>query len=278
MTRIVSWNMHQAVIHDMTRRDRAWAHLATLAPDIALVQEAAPTAGSPANVVWAAGDDIPAGWREARAGVAGYGVAVRAFDGPIHPSYYGRRTSFTWIRRARPGTLALAEASLDGGEPLLLASLYGAIGYAEQSVAWALADIMPMFDDTQCRDHIVVGGDLNIHTHTTDRRSRHRAKALLDLAESAGMVNLLRYAKERGLIVQGERATPEPCSCDGSDCYHVKTHRGPGQRLGEMAANDYLFASRTLAARLVSLTVMNGDDSPEWTHSDHCPLVADFSV
>jgi len=45
-----------------------------------------------------------------------------------------------------------------------------------------------------------------------------------------------------------------------------------------MATNDYLFATPTLACELVSLKVMNGDDDPAWSISDHCPLVAEFAV
>jgi exonuclease III len=76
--------------------------------------------------------------------------------------------------------------------------------------------------------------------------------------------------------VQGDRAVTLPCPCDGVDCYHVKTHHQRNQVPGAMANNDYLFASASVAAELVSLEVRNGDADAAWAHSDHVPLIATF--
>jgi hypothetical protein len=251
--------MKHAVVHDAGLRHRGWAHLATLSPNVALVQEAGLPVDGPTSMVWADGRQ-PTGGQDWNAGVAGYDVVIQPFTGPVYPAYYGRQTPIKLGTAARPGTLALAEVRLSDDTRVIAISLYGALRYAEQSVARALADIMPIFDDTHVPGRIILGGDLNIHTHTEEHRSRVRAKAILDLAESLGMWNLLRYAREQGTLEQGERASPQPCPCDGTDCYHVRTHKHPQHQPGAMANNDYLFATPTLARELVSLRVMNGDE------------------
>ena len=277
VTRVVTWNMKHAVVHAAGRRQRGWAHLATLEPNIALVQEAGPPIEGPTSVVWANGR-APTDGRDWSAGVAAYGLEAQPFTGPVYPSYYRRQTPIEIGRLARPGTLAIADVRLGRGTRLIAISLYGALRYAEQSVAVALADIMPMFDDTHVPKRLILGGDLNIHTHSNDSQERARAKPILELAESLGMCNLLRYARDRGLLEQGERAYTQPCPCDGTDCYHVKTLNSPQSQPGAMANSDYLFATPTLARELRSLKVMNGDDDPSWSISDHCPLVAEFEA
>jgi hypothetical protein len=153
--RIVTWNMKHAVVHDAGVRRRGWAHLATLSPNVALVQEAGLPVEGPVSVVWADGRE-PTGGQDWNAGVAGYDGDIHPFTGPVYPAYYGRQTPIKLGTAARPGTLAIAEVRLSDDTRLIAISLYGALRYAEQSVARALADVMPMFDDTQRADQIAI--------------------------------------------------------------------------------------------------------------------------
>jgi len=273
--RVLTWNMMHAVVRGAARRLAAWQYLDGLKADIALVQEAGPPFGAPLNAVW--GTDLPptagADWGTA---VVSSGPVLSKFIGPVYPDYYGGRTAIEIGTTARPGTLALARIEPSQTEPLLAISLYGMLRYAEQSVLRAAADVMPIFDDRRVPKLVLLGGDLNIHTHDDELRGRRRAKAILDAVESLGLINLVREARSGDLLEQGKRAVALPCPCDGTDCYHVRTHKHSRHQPGEMANNDYLFATPELAARLQKLVVMNGDADPAWSHSDHCPLVAEF--
>jgi hypothetical protein len=167
--------------------------------------------------------------------------------------------------------------SLPDSTPVIGISLYGTLRYSEQSVLHAVADIMPLFDDPSVTRHVILGGDLNIHTHDERLRDRHRSAAILAVIEAIGFTNLLRDARSRGLLFEGQRDPTLPCPCDGTDCYHVSTHKHGRHAPGEMANNDYLYASPALAERLMKLEVRNGDADLAWSHSDHCPLVVDFA-
>ena len=122
----------------------------------------------------------------------------------------------------------------------------------------AVADVMPLFDDRSLPARIVVGGDFNIHTHSNDPTERRRAGPMAAV-EALGLVNLVRAAKGRGLLHEGDRANAERCPCDGSDCYHVRTHRHGKHLQGAMADERLLVCNPPLAAALTSLEVRNGD-------------------
>ena len=270
MLRIATWNLSHAVKHDRSRRAAGWRHLREfVAPDVALVQEGGiPFEGAQGSVAAATDRD----WTTS---VVSYGPPIEPFVGPVHPSW-NAKLAFPIPDIAVRGTLAVARVASPIG-PIISISLYGQLRYADQSVLRAVCDLIPLMDSPD-RRLVILGGDLNIHTHSNDPHERARAGPILELIEAIGLRNLVRVARDRLLLREGEQAIREPCPCDGSDCYHVRTHRHRGHRPGEMANNDYLYASRALEERLVSLTVMNGDDDPTWALSDHCPLVASFRV
>jgi hypothetical protein len=120
----------------------------------------------------------------------------------------------------------------------------------------------------------VVGGDLNIHTHSNSRPERARARPILDLFGAIGLHDLVRFSTPRGLLREGDQDLRLPCPCDDADCMHVMTHRHPRAAPGSVANNDYLFATSALADRLVDLEIDNGDQSPAWRHTDQAPLIA----
>jgi exonuclease III len=162
-------------------------------------------------------------------------------------------------------------------EPFLAISVYGMLRYADQSLLRVASDLVPLFD-TRSGRRVVLGGDFNIHTHSNDPAERRRAGPILAVFESLGLVNLVERAMSNDTLEQGPRDPILPCPCQREGCSHVRTHRHRGHAPGEMANNDYLFASPAIADRLVGLSVMNGDNDPAWSYSDHCPLVAVFDA
>ena len=160
----------------------------------------------------------------------------------------------------------------------MVVSLYGMLRYADQSVPRAASDFRPIFD-TALGKRVIVAGDFNIHTHSNVPAERRRAGPILALLESLGLRDLVRNAKNEGLLRQGHREYLEqPCPCGLPDCSHVRTYRHPRSKKGAMANNDYMFATEDLVARLQSLEIMNGDADEAWLHSDHAPMIADFKL
>lgn len=270
--RFVTWNLSHAVKRGTERRKRAWEHLARLGADVALVQEAGlPVVGGAANVVGR--NKEGADWGPA---VVSYGPPLREIDQPIRPSW-NRNATFNIPRAARHGTLAVAVVTAPDGKPVVAVSLYGKLRYADQSVLRAASDLLPLFD-TPLATRVIVGGDLNIHTHSGAPAERRRAGPILAVLESFGLVDLVRDAKAKGVLRQGDQAHLQACPCGLADCSHVRTHRHGKHLPGTMANNDYLFATDALVHRLELVTINNGDTDVAWQHSDHAPIIADFQL
>lgn len=268
--KVATWNLSHAVKHDKGRRDRAWRHLASLGADVAIVQEAGLPISSVKSSIVGPNVEQP-DWVTA---IVSYGPEIRELEQPVRPSW-NRKLEFRIPDAARPGTLAIAVVDIPQERPILAVSLYGRLRYADQSVLRAASDLLPLFD-TPLGERVVLAGDLNIHTHSDNQAERRRAGPILGLLESFGLQDLVRQAKNKGLLRQGSQAHLERCPCGSEDCSHVRTHRHPQHALGRMANNDYLYATEGLARRLDSLTIMNGDDDEAWRHSDHAPIVASF--
>lgn len=269
--KFTTWNLSHAVKRGRLRRLDAWRHLANLATDVALVQEAGlPISNGHASIVAPNG---PANWVTA---VVTYGPRIYDLDQPIR-TRWNRSVEFRIPDAARPGTMALAMVEVQTQAPIMAVSLYGKLMYADQSVLRAASDLMPVFD-SQVGRRVLLGGDLNTHTQSRLSAQRRRAAAVLALLESYGLCNLVSYAKREGLLKQGSQHDLQPCPCDEADCSHVRTHRHRSSPPGTMANNDYLFATSELVAKLSSVTVLNGDDDSSWSHSDHAPIVAEFDL
>lgn len=208
--------------------------------------------------------------------VVSYGPSLRELDQPLRPSW-GRGLEFRIPDAARDGTLAAAMVDVPGGQPVVAVSLYGMLRYADQSMLRAASDLLPIFD-TPIGKRVVLAGDFNIHTHSNSMPERRRAGPILALLESFGLRDLVRHAKRKGILNQGAQEYAQTCPCSLPDCSHVRTHRHSRHAKGAMANNDYLYATETLADRLQSLEVMNGDSDPSWQHSDHAPMIAGFEL
>ena len=270
--RIATWNLSHAVKRSRDTRGRAWLHLASLGVDVALVQEAGqPFSAMQSSVVGPSREQR--GWGTA---IVSYGPSVRVLDQPVRPSW-NRSLEFRIPDAARDGTLAIAMLEPTGTQPIVVVSLYGMLRYADQSVLRAASDLLPIFD-TPLGKRVVLAGDLNIHTHSNVPAERRRAGPILGVLESFGLHDLVRAAKEAGILKQGVQEYLEPCPCGVQDCSHVRTHRHPRHLKGAMANNDYMFATEDLVGRLQSLEIMNGDTDPSWKHSDHAPMIAEIAM
>jgi hypothetical protein len=253
------------------RRDNTastWRYLTyQIQPRVALIQEAAKTPDAPGGVI------------ASRTISAGYETSVMAFVGRLEPlpevvTRYSTKHRFT-IAPTVPGSFAAARVvDIPDVEPFVAVSQYGIMDplYAQVGVIRAVADLIPLFDTNGLNKRIVLGGDLNVYDQTSDRVMRGRWTAILALIESLGLVNLLK-------LTQPQRGPLEGCPCKRDDCWHVETfrHRNRGLDDPSYFTTDYLFASKELADRLVSLEVVN-DRWEVWALSDHCPLIATFDL
>ena len=265
---IATWNLHQAVDRRRANIEATWRYLSDEArPTVALIQEADAT------------QDAPGGTRASRADDVRYETQVVAYAGrleslPDVATRYSSRTSFG-VTPTVPATFAAARVvDLPGVEPFVAVSFYGRMAplYAQIGVLRAVADLIPLFDSHQYNRRIVLGGDLNVFDQARDRVGRERWKAILQLVESLGLVNLLK-------LTQPERGPLAGCPCRQPDCWHVETFRHRARRSDTPSywTTDYLFATRDLADRLLGLEVWN-DRAEVWRLSDHCPLVARFDA
>lgn len=173
-----------------------------------------------------------------------------------------------------PATLAVARVLIPDIEPFIAISVYGRMAplYAQTAVLRLVADLIPLFDTPRLKRRIVLGGDLNGHTQTRNLVERRRWRAILDVVESLGLVNLLKQT-------QPDRGRYLDCNCDEVPCYHVETHRHRAMAKEQRGStNDYLFASKDLARRLTGTLEIWGDRPEVWQLSDHCPIVARFDL
>lgn len=267
---VATWNLHQGVDKRAENIAATWRYLEhEVRPTVALVQEAfaktiPETAGG--SFYWPA-DPVP------------YDTALLAYAGSLEPlpdviTRYSTRRSFA-IRPTVPATFAAARVvDVPEVEPFVAISLYGRIirQYAQTEVLRAVADLIPLFDAREFNRRIVLGGDLNVYDQTPDRVMRGRWKAILQVIEALGLVNLLKQT-------QPARGPAPGCPCEEPACWHVETfrHRSRKHNRPGYLTMDYLFATEELAARLTALEVW-GDRSEVWNLSDHCPLVARFEL
>jgi endonuclease/exonuclease/phosphatase family metal-dependent hydrolase len=184
--------------------------------------------------------------------VVSYGLPLAPLEQPVRP-VRNADLKFSIPDAARPGTLALAAFDVPGVGSVLAVSLYGKLRYAAQSVLRAASDLLPIFQAEVGR-HVVLAGDLNMHTAVNDEGIRSRTMHILGLLESFGLCDLVRDAKMKGLLTHG--AAPGPCKYQ--PCSHVRTHRHSRHEREAIGSIDYMFATLELAARLMSLVVMNG--------------------
>jgi hypothetical protein len=202
--RVVVWNMG--------RHLDSWARLATLGPDVALVQEAVPPAGRRQMVYRPIGASRP------------WGSAVVGFGTEITEVTHARgryNTADQHLHQTKPGSIAIATIGSDA-QRLTLVSMYGMIddGYADTTVHRQLSDLVPLLDDPSHEGHMLIGGDLNITTQWVGHQARYRewTLATFDRIRAFGLVDCLDRHRAAG---------PLPgCGClDGEACRHIRTQQ-----------------------------------------------------
>lgn len=196
--------------------------------------------------------------------VASWGVLLEAAD----------QIANRWTKepveldRTVPGSVVVATADVSG-TTVTYVSIYGAFehGYSVTTVHRQLSDLVPLFD-SQLGRNLIIGGDLNCSTQVEPpHRAWHRN--LFERFASFGLVNLLEVTADR-------RAPLEGCWCEDDPCPHVQTHRHLGQEGSRPWHDDYLFATKPIAERLVDCQVVTEPDP--WGLSDHAPVVATFEI
>lgn len=261
--RVATWNMDNWK-QSASSRDVAWRWLReTVHPDIALLQEAIPS-HDVGKVIWReTGIDRNRPWSSA---VASFGPVLKEIRKWKGDANRGKKD----LCRSFPGTVIVAQVGLPHLDPIMVVSIYGLIddGYASTTVHQQVSDLNPLLDSPQGR-RLIIGGDLNCSTQLDPPyRSIHRN--LFGRFEAYGLVDLT-------WATRNQRPVLADCPCDESPgCGHVQTHRHG--RSSKPWQDDYLFASRALAQKVVACEVVNDGSPSPWDFSDHCPVVATFDL
>jgi hypothetical protein len=171
---------------------------------------------------------------------------------------------------SRPGTWLAISVDING-TPITVISLYGLMDErSDASVHRSLSELAPIFDHRIYGKRLLLGGDLNILANPRrNDPARDRHLAVLSRIKAYGLVDCL----EKSLLERDPpRGALQNCPCDlGEGCTHTQTKRVKGSLIPYQ--DDYLFASSSFAARLLSCGALPlTDDSP----SDHAPIVATF--
>ena len=258
--RLATWNLNhwrQPLLPTDSRRS-AWEYLSrAMGAQVALVQEAVPPLEiGRARAVYGE----MAGHRNWGSAVVALGAGVA-----IEPL---RSVRIPWSRRrfllanTHPGSVAIAQLTVPGIQPITLVSVYGVLdGSPVSTILRVVADLVPLFDSPY-GSRVILGGDLNVSTATTNPKNLARAEAVFAAIRSLGLVDVKGLAPE-------PPASSADCPCGkGGTCTHVATW-GRDEL-------DHLFVSPSLAGQVAAVSV----DRPvvEAGLSDHVPLVLDLAL
>jgi len=245
--KIATWNMDYWKREKQPRK-AAWEYLdEIIAPDIALVQEAAPiskymgfigTGNKPSGSL--IGNETVL-WQEIGGG-RNWGSGVLTKNFPLRQVYFNN--SFQ-------GSVMAAEVLLPDKSLLTVISLYGLIvnGYSTTTLHTILSDLTILLNKSK---RVIIGGDFNASLQYDEKYSgqypSHRMffERLLDF----GLVNCI------------EKFHPEP----------IQTIRHSNSEFPWQ--NDYIFASKGIIGMLQSCDVIDNTQVHEF--SDHNPVVATF--
>lgn len=256
--RVVVWNIANKLA--------AFDALSSLGPDVALLNEASPP--PIAKGIWrqaTVGRDAKR--RRWSAAVLSPHPVVEITD--ARPSWRGSERNVQFVC-SRPGSWIAASVEVAVGRTVTAVSLYGLLDeFSDASVHRSLSELSPLVDDPRYRTHVLIGGDLNTWSGWSESEpgtTLARDINLLERFEALGLVDCLAAKRPPGRL-------PD-CTCTlGDDCTHTRTRLDP--RAPHIPfQNDYLWASRALAAHLTSCSALATD---EWfAISDHAPIVAEF--
>lgn len=269
--RIVSWNM--------AHRRAAWAGLAGLGADVALLQEAGrpdrewalATAAADATDAWETagiGGSLP--WRTAVACLSDR-VVLR----PRRTMALEAATSTDdWVV-SRAGSISAADVVADGEVAFTAVSVYAAWemaagrGYADATAHRILSDLSGLLG--RRRHRVIVAGDWNLlrgYGESGDAYWKARYDTVFARAEALG----LRFVGPQS--PDGRQAEPWPAELP-RDSLCVPTFKHSKQT-PETATRqlDFVFASASIADRV---TVRALNTSEQWGPSDHCRILIDVS-
>jgi exonuclease III len=271
--RVVTWNMSHW--EQRGKVSAQWDHLASLEPDVALLQEAAHPTGVATSwkfvpgAPWTIDEDRPWG-----SGVASPEWLIKPITNAktVHGAHEFQLIADDYYR----GALAVAELEVPELGRVAVASVYALMKpyYAQTTLLRMVADLIPLFD-ARGYDHYVLGGDLNVHTQVKDVDDLRRYQAILAAIESLGLVNCFKQ-------VTGHRPPLAGCPCHEEVCYHARTHLHgthvgtPKEAVG--GHNDYVFASPRLAECVTAIQVEGDYNADIWKLSNHCPVIVDFDA
>lgn len=263
--RIVTWNMQAAFGSTSQQREQAWHYLASLGPDIALVQEALPP-------VWA-GDvwDInhvqtyPAqDW--------GSAVLIRKSAGVT--VWEGLSDGYRWLGRFPGSSVAISKVTL-ASRSIVVASIYASAKELTSAQVAAIEQEEPeldsfryggvkgiwplymIFDDlislSQHQD-VVLGGDFNA------------ARSMDDIAHFAsGSRQFFQHIEAAGFL---------NCLAGHIDGEEVRTYFKPGKGPYQL---DHLHASPSMFRVLKDCRVIE-HPAVDLALSDHALIMADFDL
>lgn len=255
MLRFVSWNMSHWQ-RTPAQREAAWTYLASLRPDVALLQEAVPSKGLGENtyVYQSSGIGPTRKWGSLLVSYVGPVTEVRTAR-----SKHSRKDAD--LHRTYPGSLAIAEVA-----GLVGISWYGIIedGYAVTTVHRQLSDLTPLIDSPLGRK-LIIAGDLNISSQFTGMDGR-RHRNLLERFTTLDLVDC--FALNRPA-----RKSLSECPCADQPCLHVQTQQHPRSNIPWQ--NDYFFVSSKLASQVRACYAVDGEEA--WQHSGHRPIVMELS-
>jgi endonuclease/exonuclease/phosphatase family metal-dependent hydrolase len=258
--RLATWNLNhwrQPLLPTDTRRS-AWDYLtSTIGAQVALVQEAVPPLElDPHRSVYGE-----------MAGNRNWGSAVVALDTGVSIEPL-RSVRIPWSRRrfllanTHPGSVAIAQLSVPGIQAITLVSVYGVLdGSPVSTILRVVADLVPLFDSPY-GSRVILGGDLNVSTATTNPKNLARAEAVFAAIRSLGLVDVK-------VLVAEPPASAVECPCGhGGTCTHVATW-GRDEL-------DHVFVSPSLAGQVKAVSVDR--TVVDAGLSDHVPLVLDLAL
>lgn len=237
--KVASWNMAHWTHRKVTQQ--AWSYLDTeIAADITLVQESAPPTTHQNEFCV---------WREI-GGNRKWGSGVLTKRLPV--------TEFKLERNDYPGALTVADVILPDNSTLVVVSAYGQMdknGYSITTLHRMLSDLTHLFNGELRKGgkpKIILGGDLNASSQFDDKQGNESHRIFFQRLEDFGLV----------------------------DCQGAFTHERPRTlrhtKSGFPWVNDYIFASKSLAKKVVACEVV---ERPEIHNlSDHNPVVVTFEL
>jgi exonuclease III len=235
---VVTWNMNHWG-RSREQHDKAWTYLTeTVAADIMLLQEFAPQSKVDERYHTIYRDiDNKRKW----------GSAIITQD---------HRLQEVEFKNSYVGSVVVADVTLPNNKILTVISLYGMFDehYVTSALHRVLSDLTPLLQKDKKSRQFIVAGDFNVSTQWDDcyKHKDPSHKIFFDRLEDFGLTNCTyQYFKK-----------------------HVQTNR---PRTGDFPwQNDYVFASNSLAKKLISCEVK--DDVLVREMSDHNPVIAVFDV